>query len=164
MRTLKDFYSEFNKLIKKELVFFNLSQEEIEQECALVWFENKMIESLYLEGNRNQAFAVFRKALRRSSSSFSLTNKVGDYRMQKESERKAFAKIVIDNKDIDSCIYNNIIIGQIKNFLNSEDYEYIMNYYTYGMKSTAKKYEISESNTRVKALRIIKKVKEGMRL
>lgn len=162
METLKDFCLKFGKLIKKELVFFNLSQEEIEQECALVWFENKIIEDLYLNNEHNQAFAVFRKALRRSSSSFSLTNKVGDYRMQKEAERKAFSKIVIDEQD--DCIYGKILNNQIKEFLSKSDYAYIIDYYEYGMKETAIKYGLSESNTRVKALRIIRKIKDGMSL
>ncbi|MGL5713989.1 MAG: hypothetical protein ACRCX2_13290 [Paraclostridium sp.] len=163
MNTLKKFCLEFGIFIRKELAYYNLSKEEVEQECALVWYENKAIESLYLNNKKYQAFAMFRTALTRSASSFSIMGSTTKYKKQKEMEQEGFIKLIADDSyDIDDKILESIYIEKIKEIITPEEYSFIEHYYSYGMKSTARKFNISYSNTRVKAMRLVNKIKDRM--
>ena len=92
MDTFKEFYYQNYGLIKKTVAYYGLSVDEIVQECALVYYENTIIESLFLDKEFKRASSIFSVELRRSIKSLSGTSKEIrnhiDYKREKDAEAK----------------------------------------------------------------------------
>lgn len=149
-----------NSLIKKFKINVNQiimnsdnTLEDIVNEAFIVVSENKED----IDNNKN----VFINELRKRCLRF---NKYGK-RIESSERWKVFndreERLQYDfgnNQDLDEDFICDI--ETIKTLISKEDYEYLIYYYSYGYKLTAKKYSLKEETARKRATNLIKKIRK----
>lgn len=165
METFNNFISTNRGLIRKHTAYYGLSKDDIYQECALAYYSETAIESLFLEGKNYRAVAIFIRILDNQMKSWSDTGSIVDrynaYLRQKNMRNSAFGELVLnDTYCIDDEIENKIILRDLINNGYGDDISWLIEYYEMPRLFMTKKYGISDSTLRKQAQRKRDKLKE----
>lgn len=168
MRDFEAFTYKFRGLINKELSYYNLSYEEKIQECALVYFSDKEVISLFISGEERKAFSKFKTKLRESARKYSKTGMRVSTNITYERSKIALTNIEsvfeLEETGLEDDAIREIDFNRVKELIDEDSFNFTMFYFDNGQVLTSIKYKISESTVRKRIERIVKKTKGVMEL
>lgn len=158
----EEFFKRVYYIAKKSSSYYGLTFEELKQEVAIVYYENEVIEKLYVSGRETEAFRIFGSAFSKSAKDFSITGI--QVERNKEYER---SKALIDNAgaktetdfNLENEIMTAIEIERLKNIYGEEDIDDVLEYYEIGYERYAMKNGMTGAAARTKISRRISKIK-----
>ncbi|MGL5713804.1 MAG: GIY-YIG nuclease family protein [Paraclostridium sp.] len=160
----EQFYKNAYLIIRRMSSYYSLTQEELKQECAIVFFEHPEIMENYISDNKIEAFKVFgnhfRGSLRDFSSTGILVRNNGDYERQKNSIERANLSYE-EEVDVEEDIMNRLELERLKGVYGSEYIDDIIEYYEIGADRYCHKYNISNTNARTRIYRKIQKMRNA---
>ncbi len=166
MEDFKRFIFENWGFIKRTLAYYNLSMEEIEQECAVAYFKNKEIEKLFLSGEKNKAFTIFQVELRRNASVHSTSGNALRNNDGYDRDKKLLDQIFYLNSGTEESFEDEstvkMDIDLLRKRFGDDDVEFMIMYYGRGAESTSNAYDIPNYLARKRASRFLKKFKKMM--
>jgi len=165
-------FNEFMKknwcYISKELKYYSLDADEINQESALIYFSFPEIEKMYTDGFDKKARSKFISKLRKSAKKYSkngiaVRDSVSYQKQEGDVEYLEFA-MDSSNDKVEKDILISMDFNNAKDFISGEKMEFVLYYLDYGQAKTAKKYNISKNNVRIRYSRIVNKIRAEMGL
>ncbi|MGL5711624.1 MAG: hypothetical protein ACRCX2_01275 [Paraclostridium sp.] len=157
------FYRNAYLIIRRMSAYYGLTQEELKQECAIVFFENPNILECYSSSNKLEAFKLFGASLRGSLRDFSSTGVLvrnsADYERQKNAMERIFSGTPEDI-DAEDEIMNRLEIEGLRAEHGDKYIDDIIEYYDLGDVRYSKKYNLKGATARTRIYRKLKKIRD----
>ena len=159
----EEFFRNSYMITRRMTAFYGITQEELKQEVAIVYFENQEVEDNFVSGNKKEALRIFTSKFRQSIVDFSLTGMQTDRSSTYERDKAAIIRLETNSTEefsMEEEIMMQIELERLKEIYGDEAIDDVLEYYELGYDRYAKKHGISGATARTRISRRIAKIRE----
>ncbi|MGL5715401.1 MAG: hypothetical protein ACRCX2_20450 [Paraclostridium sp.] len=158
----EEFYKGTYLITRRAFSYSGLSQEEMKQECAIVYFENPKICEMFEEGNSKGALSLMMVGIRKSLKDF--------YNFGMHVDRNSVYEAGITRlemvhsgtnevMEVEDEIMSKLELERLRSVYGGEYIDDIIEYYELGADRYCNKYGISNDTARQRISRKIKRIR-----
>ena len=159
----EEFYKNSYMLIRRMSAYYGLTQEELKQECAIVFFENPSIIENYKNGYERIAYRDFNRGLANSLVDFGNTGKQVVRNTDFEREKTSLERIhsnTDEEVNEEKGIMDKIELERLKEVYGDDYIDDILEYYDIGDERYSKKHGLKGATARTRIYRKVKRIRD----
>lgn len=156
------FYRNVYLIARRAAAYYGLTEEELKQESAIVYFESPSIAEAYSSGNNKLALSMFMSGMRKSLVDFSPSGMQIDRNTGYQRDKAYVERMEVnyeEEQDVETVIMNKLELDTFRCLFGKEEIDDIIEYYELGSNEYARKHNIPSSTARKAIKRRVEKIK-----
>lgn len=159
----EEFYKSTYLILRRAFSYSGLTQDEMKQECAIVYFENPDIAKEFEQGNNKTALGLAMVGLRQSLKDFYDFGTHVDRNSVYEANLAGLQRIHDNTEEevgIEEEIMSKLELERLREVYTPEYIDDIIEYYDIGDERYSKKHGLKGATARTRIYRKIKKIRD----
>lgn len=153
--------SRYFKYILKKYMYYEktIEKQDMIADAELVILTNPEIIDLYTSGKYKECLSLFTGELRKEARKWGMFSMTQD---NNEAYTRARKRLAILGGDYQQLLLPEdvTLLDKIKSVVGEDDYEFVLDYYTLGMKTTSDIYGLSKWSAMRRSAKIIDKIRK----